>query len=839
MEQFGTAATVECLTDRAAVRTVHPGSVGAPRPIGGPQGERPAELWHAFFAVALEAVPRDEQPAPPWGHFLCSLGMGEEQSVELRTIATPNSASWLDGRLEVYLIGCGRHEEEAPSRQSAVELFASVERALTAHMPGYGFAPIASAAALVRVLQPFEFRSVADVLRREAPLSGESGECYLVRPFAAAGESLEGLVRRLLLRAEPSLLSVCLRRTELQRQEIEYLSGARPCGDMLGFPADMASSLRRFPGASQPPRADGDDRTYGAAGWALREMFASLAPTFAMKVQIATAGLLGQGEAEGLAAQLLGPAGGNVPGDKALWGACGAQGGADIHFALGTERRKLATANLLFQGFEPWHESAAPEPLRRIRYLFGPAEAACAFRAPAGTAMEAYGLRITPLSIAPPAGLPETGIALGASHCAGTRRVVRLDRDDRRRHVYCAGQTGTGKSTLLLNMIMRDIEAGEGAALIDPHGDLATAIVERIPKSRVNDVVLFDPADRDYPVGLNMLEFDPACPHQRDMVIQEMFSIFSHLFLAEHMGPVFEQNLRNAMLLEMSDPEVPGTLVGVPLCLFDKEYRKAKLKGLSDPFVRNFWERQGVSVSPRDEAETLGYFISKLSRFIEDSTMRNILGQPRSTFNFRAIMDEGRIFIANLAVGQLGEINSSLLGCVLIFKLRMAAMSRVGVPEDHRRDFYLYVDEFQRFAANSFDVILSEARKYRLGLCVTNQNLGQLSGSLLHSILGNVGSLVCFRLGIADAKLLAEQLGSDMAAEELATLPNWRAGVRLLNRGQVTRPFTIATFPPTGPGDAAAAAAVVRRARKTYALPKSLVEEGLRRHICGEDERRG
>ena len=344
-----------------------------------------------------------------------------------------------------------------------------------------------------------------------------------------------------------------------------------------------------------------------------------------------------------------------------------------------------------------------------------------------------------------PASLPKEGLFVGENIFRGVHRPFLLPREDRRRHMYVVGKTGTGKTTLLKNMIRADIEAGEGVAFLDPHGDAIDDILRSIPKHRIDDVVVFRPGDVERPVGLNMLEYESE--DLKDYVVGEMIAIFYKLFPPEIVGPLFEHNMRNVMLTLMADPDRPGTIAEIPRMFSDERYQRYRASKVTDPVVRSFWENEMAKTSDFHKSEMLGYLISKVGRFVENRMMRNIIGQTKSGFNFRDIMDNKKIFLANLSKGEMGDINSSLLGMILVSKIQMAALSRVDTPEESRPDFYLYLDEFQNFTTDSIPTVLSEARKYRLNLVLAHQFITQVKEEIRDAIFGNVGSIISYRVG--------------------------------------------------------------------------------------------
>lgn len=394
----------------------------------------------------------------------------------------------------------------------------------------------------------------------------------------------------------------------------------------------------------------------------------------------------------------------------------------------------------------------------------------------------------------PPSNLPAKGILVGESMFRGQMKPVYITDDDRRRHVYAIGQTGTGKSTLLGNMIIEDIQAGKGVAIIDPHGDLVENALGFIPPSRLDDVIYFDPGDLDRPLGLNMLDFNFNRPEEKTFIVNEMQSIFNKLFSQETMGPMFEQYMRNALLLLMEDmPNEPATLIEVPRVFTDPVYRARKLARIQNPVVIDFWQKEAVKAGGEASlANMTPYITSKFNNFISNDYMRPIIGQPKSAFNFREAMDSGKILLINLSKGRIGDINAGLLGMVFTGKILMAALSRVDVPDvAQRHDFNLYIDEFQNFTTDSIGTILSEARKYRLNLTMAHQFIGQLTDKIKDAVFGNVGSMVVFRVGVQDAEFLVKQFEPVFNQNDLLNIDNLNAYAKILINGETSKPFNI------------------------------------------------
>ena len=371
-----------------------------------------------------------------------------------------------------------------------------------------------------------------------------------------------------------------------------------------------------------------------------------------------------------------------------------------------------------------------------------------------------------------PARLATEGLFLGTNQFRGTDKAIYLQEKDRRRHMYVIGQTGMGKSVFLENLAFQDMCDGHGFAFIDPHGDAVEALLQRVPEERIDDVIYFDPADIEHPVGMNMFEY--TTQDQKDFIVQEGISMLQSLFDPNNQGffgPRGQHMFRNAALLLMSDP-AGATFIDIPQCFTDPEFVKSKLKYVTDKAVYDYWTKEfPASQKSNDAGEVITWFSSKWGPFISNTIMRNTLGQVKSGFNIREIMDNKKIFLVNLSKGRLGDINANLLGMIFVMKFQQAAMSRQDIPEDQRQDFCLYVDEFQNFATDSFESILSEARKYRLNLIVANQFMTQLTEKIREALLGNVGTIICGRIGVTDADLMVKAFTPTFTAEDLTKTP--------------------------------------------------------------------
>ena len=398
-----------------------------------------------------------------------------------------------------------------------------------------------------------------------------------------------------------------------------------------------------------------------------------------------------------------------------------------------------------------------------------------------------------------PAKLATEGILLGTNEFRGTKKAIYLDDDNRRRHMYIIGQTGMGKSVFLENLAFQDMCDGRGFAFIDPHGDAVEAILQRVPEERIDDVIYFDPADIEHPVGMNMFEF--TSPDQKDFIVQEGISMLQSLFDPQNQGffgPRGQHMFRNAALLLMADP-AGATFIDIPQCFTDPEFVKSKLKYVTDKAVYDYWTKEfPASQKSNDAGEVITWFASKWGPFLANTIMRNTLGQVKSGFNIREIMDNKKIFLVNLSKGRLGDINANLLGMIFVMKFQQAAMSRQDIPERERKDFCLYVDEFQNFATDSFESILSEARKYRLNLIVANQFMTQLTDKIREALLGNVGTIICGRIGVTDADLMVKAFSPTFTAEDLTKTPNHAAICKVMMFGMPSAPFTMNLPAPMG-----------------------------------------
>lgn len=429
----------------------------------------------------------------------------------------------------------------------------------------------------------------------------------------------------------------------------------------------------------------------------------------------------------------------------------------------------------------------------------------------------------------------DQGFLMGYNVFRGVKKPIRLNDKDRRRHVYIIGQTGVGKSGLQNNLALQDMLDGKGFALVDPHGDLAEELLAMVPKERVEDVIYFSPSDMDNPIGLNI--FEAETQDEKDFVVSEVINMLYSLYDPGHtgiVGPRMENIVRNAALLLMNDPS-GATFMDIPKCLVDPEFAKSKLPYVTDQNVLDFWTKEWPNAQrSNDSGEVTSWVVSKWAPFMT-AAIRNILGQTKSGFNIREIMDNKKILLVNLSKGRLGEKNAQLLGMIFVMKFQQAAMSRANIPEDERVDFTLYVDEFQNFATDSFESILSEARKYRLSLIVANQFMTQLTEKIREAIIGNVGTVICGRIGSTDAELMVKRFTPTFTTEDLMKLPNYTSVASVLIHGVPSAPFSMDWIPPMGRPNQQLADALKRLSAAKYGRDRATVEAEITRRLQSAD----
>jgi CxxC-x17-CxxC domain-containing protein len=404
-------------------------------------------------------------------------------------------------------------------------------------------------------------------------------------------------------------------------------------------------------------------------------------------------------------------------------------------------------------------------------------------------------------------------------------QIFGIKQDDRRRHMYVIGKTGMGKTNLIQNMAIQDIRNGKGVAIVDPHGEFAEECLKAVPANRINDVIYFNPADTANPIAMNVME--KVDPEYRHLIASGLVGVFKKIW-ADSWGPRLEYLLRNAILALLEYPT--STLLGVTKILVDKEYRTKVMEKVSDPVIKSFWTEEFTKYHDRLMADAIAPIQNKVGQFLSSSLIRNIVGQVKSSFDIRYVMDNQKILIMNLSKGRIGEDNSALLGAMMITKIQLAAMARVDMPESRRKDFYLYVDEFQNFATESFANILSEARKYRLNLILAHQYITQLDERVQNAVFGNVGTLITFRVGASDAEFLEKEFSPVFYMTDLVNLAKYNIYLKLMIDGVATSPFSANTLPPIDTSDTGVNyEKIIRVSAERYGTPRKIVEDKINR----------
>lgn len=478
--------------------------------------------------------------------------------------------------------------------------------------------------------------------------------------------------------------------------------------------------------------------------------------------------------------------------------------------------------------------------LRRRKTIMSPEELASLYHIPnihynKSTYIAWQNFRIAPA----PENVPQEGLLIGHNIYRGVKKEVRIKNEDRFRHFYIIGQTGTGKSSTFQAMIRQDLRLGHGICVVDPHGSLIEDIMPFIPRERADDVIYFDPGDMERPLGLNLLEgeTDDEC----ELIALDAMNMMIKLFNEEIFGPRIQDYFRNGVLTLMADPE-GGALTDIVRLFTDDDFQRYKVEKVKNPIVQSFWKHQMAKTGAREKQEMIPYFAAKFGQFVTNTMMRNIIGQTKSAFDFFKVMQEGKILLMNLSKGTTGEVNSKLLGLITVSKIQMAAMKRQRVPKEERRDFYLYIDEFQNYVTESIETILSEARKYRLSLNMAHQYLGQLEdeksgiqkghSKVKDAVFGNVGTMLCYKIGAQDAEFLAKEMSPVFSEQDLVNLDKFKAVMKLSIDTQPSRPFSVIPLNPyLEQGDKEAAEAYKQLSRLKYGRDREFVSREIIRRI--------
>lgn len=497
--------------------------------------------------------------------------------------------------------------------------------------------------------------------------------------------------------------------------------------------------------------------------------------------------------------------------------------------------RRLVT-NFIFRNF--WR--GGWQWLKRTKMILSSEELASLFHVPNIRFNKYPCIAWQNYKIAPaPPNIPDEGLLLGHNIYRGEKKEVRMKREDRFRHFYVIGQTGTGKSSILQVMIRQDLKNGDGVCVIDPHGSLIEDILPFIPRERADDVIYFDPSDMARPLGLNLLE--GGSWEEKELVALDAMNIMIKLFDEEVFGPRIQDYFRNGCLTLMSDPN-GGALTDIVRLFTDDDFAKIKRQHVKNPVVASFWDHQMAKTGAREKQEMIPYFSAKFGQFVTNTMMRNIIGQTKSAFDFAKVMQEKKILLMNLSKGSVGEINSKLLGLIIVQKIQMAALKREKIPKEERSDFFLYIDEFQNYVTESIESILSEARKYRLGLNIAHQYLAQLEegggggkkakADLKGAVFGNVGTMMCYKIGAQDAEHMGKEMAPVFSDQDLINIDKYKAVMKLSIDTQPSRPFSLIPVNPyLEEGDKEAAEAFKQLSRLKYGRDRDFAEREILRRI--------
>jgi len=815
----------------------------------------------AFFAIRLESIGVcKSEEIYDRGHiarilnrqvdFIATLpGLGEGSAVELRYDARPEPLAPHRGRVDVIVRVRVVGVSEAAAYATARAAYHGIYPNLVALGETYEWVPVTSGNEYRRLYAPVDRIHVAELRRREAvvrlgrleplprsrpmgfvttsapdddAITAEEPGVHVISPFLRSPAGLTRLFEVLLRQPSRTIVSVVLAPTNLRAEELDYL-------------VEQTARCERFlhsPAVAIGPDAAADAAPLRAQASMLLQqlnetLFALRDDCFDGTIQVASADPVSASLMEALGTTITG----HVTAQDNVGGAPKAgilKGGYDwAAHSPGTAEERTAAR---FAHMEPpsGESGAGMTASDRLRRLFDAEQAGCAFRLPLPRTGDFPGLTTRrSRALPPPVTHADSGVLIGENVYRGMRQPVFLQGDDRRRHAYIVGQTGTGKSSLLLNMILQDIASGKGVGVLDPHGELVDEILPRIPRERADDVIYINSEQQDAIVGLNMLQYRNDL--DRDSAVNHLLEIFYRLYrdVPEAMGPAFEQYFRNSALLEMVDPTETPTLDGIVRVFSDEDYRKKKLSKCSDPLLLGFWRIAHRAHGEQGLANYGPYVTSKLTRILYNQLIRRMVLQPESTLDFKEIMDGGKILLVDLCKGKLGDTNAAFLAMVLISLIQRGAFARTADRDKGQlRDFYLYIDEFQNVATDSFVTILSEARKYRLNAILANQYVQQIPEDVREAVEGNVGTLIAFRAGAQDAELLEKRFAPSVTREDLMSLPNFHAYVATLVDGAATPPFSMRTIREDTPSDRSVAEVIMAGAGR-YGRSVAEVDAGI------------
>lgn len=782
----------------------------------------------------------------------CLINVGSKQTIyDLRIISQPNAENFTEGVLQIGLL-CKICDTDAESALAYADELLRLSQ--TFFEDEYEFSPVESPEELEFFRLPFQIEDSFQVMRRSEiaeldlllsvpkrqmgfkaeskSFSKAENRIFHVYPFTLSNIApATNLLKLLLWQKKPLAVSFRLFPTCLTENEISFL---------IKEISRCENYTRILPAHNEESGVFSlQTQAHTFHSHLTRSLGILKDNAGFLRIEVAGQGKVPQTLVEVLGSYLTQPTGGRGDfQDKNAF----LSGGYDYSQITGKQLSRCRKAwkhlEILFDT-----DKSIPPEAARLRHLFDSTEAVTAFRFPSPTVEEIVGLKCKSYRTQLFAGNVKEGQLIGYSKHNNHSKEVRLSRSDRRRHIYAVGQTGTGKTTMFESMILDDMKRGEGICVLDPHGDLIEKLLRKIPAERAEDVILFDPGDMQRPIGFNILEYETEA--QKHFLIQELLAIIERILqkLDPAMGgPIFSQHSKMVLQLVMSNPKKAGTLAQFYQVFCSSDFYKKflplpKPDAILQKFVDETLAKTNYTHISPDGASFGGYIGSKYEPFIGDPMLRNIFGQPRSTINLKKIMDEGKILLVNLSKGRMGEINARFFGMVLIAKLQAAAMSRASMPESKRRDFYLYVDEFQNLATQNFSVLLAEARKYRLNLILTNQFVTQVPMEIMNAITGNVGTIISFRVGSIDAEFLERDFLPVFNRYDLMNLPNFNTYTSTLVDGQVLKPFSMRIVSDFSPECEETAEKIKLNSRTNFGMKREIAEKVIEESLNYEPEK--
>ncbi len=778
---------------------------------------RPAEVYNAYFAVRLAGV-HIAAHIPSMQHQMAEFLIGLHRVDEF--MAQPHF-TWRyigrDGRLTVCLICRVEANSATVAEATALNIWHVVRHLLPFQTQQiYTYEPIIHPDELAYVRQPLPIVSAAQVVRAESNGNTLDG-LYRVQPFATYTGNMHRLLRMIADHPGGAIMETYFHPTDVfawERAAIEKMISQN----------HRSNGTREYTPPSNLVVQLEQSATNQAAAQVYQDFFGTIQSLpFIVQTRVGASTYLDPALPDLIGLELFGPS------------------VFRVQTAHTQDEVEAAARTMQEISAERWGYTAAPDGLARWRYLLTPMETLTAIRLPVLGVDGLPGVPTSPVRVAQlPQRLPETGTVIGESivPIRGKPAEIRQTNSDKLRHTYVVGRTGTGKSTLLQNLALQDIEAGHGVAVIDPHGDLVENLLSRIPAHRRHDVILFDPGDVSRPIGLNILDVQGT--YAQNIVISDFIGLLYVLFDPNRIGmigPRFENVVRNSMLLAM---DIKGsTFIEVIRIMTDKNFREECLKLATDPIVKSYWTDVSPNLARMGDGDMLDYVTSKFGRFVNDRVMRNIIGQSENALDLKGIMNDGKILLVNLAKGRMGPEASHFLGLILMPQIFIAALSRANMPEAQRRLFCLYVDEFHNFTTPTFSTMLAEARKYGVALTVANQFISQLTPSIREAVFGNVGTLLSFRVGINDARFLAQEFYPVYGENDLINLPNYYTLAKMLVDGDAMPPFPVRTLPDNRAEERAIAEQIRHTSQMRYGRDDRVVNLQIRQRYENPPNRRG